>query len=56
MSVLFMLTCQIIRSTLNIYFLTNELVTSQNKDLTSQRKDLSRRHKDLTSDGRNLPP
>ena len=46
-----------------IYFLTNELVTSQHEDLTSQHKDLSRRHKDLssqhnflTSDSRSMPP
>ena len=41
---------------LKIYFLTNELMTSQHKDLISQHKDLTRGHKDLTRDGRGMPP
>lgn len=46
-----------------MYSLTNELVTSQQKDLTSQHNDLTRRHRDLksqhnylTSNGKIMPP
>ena len=35
-----------------IYFLTNEYVTSQNKDMASQHKDLTSQHNYLTSDGK----
>ena len=37
-----------------IYFLTNEYVTSQNKDMASQHKDLTSQHNYLTSDGRKI--
>ena len=39
-----------------IYFLTNELMTSQHKDLKSQHKDLKSQHRDLASGCRNIPP